>query len=120
MNNAAKRDRVSEAEELLLLPSYGRWSREGNAKSYPAWVIMMIRRGEPDNHSEYFPPITDDYALWLDKTIAGLHEQTKEVMYCMYVLRMSRNAIAQHQRRSPASVAQDRDWALAYLCGQLK
>lgn len=65
-------------------------------------------------------PISDDYAMKIDRLIAGLPEPTKSVIYSMHVCGKSINYIAGIQKRSRISVAQDRDAALWYLYGALK
>ena len=82
---------------------------------------MMIKQGYRETIAKkYYEPITDDYAMWLDKKIAKFPEQVKDVIYCLYVLDMSRNLVAKHQKRSTAAVDQDRDYALAFLSGALE
>ena len=106
-------------EDDLLLPSWGAWAREGmSATKYPGWVILMMQ-----GYRESRPaaePVSDDYALKIDRLIAGLPEPTKSVIYSLYVCGKSINYIAGVQKRSRIAIAQDRDAALWYLYGALK
>lgn len=108
----------NKLEDDLLMWSWGRWAREGEGRSYPAWVVLMLEGYRETGN--YLPPITDDYAMKLDRIIATLEPTIiKKTVFAIYYGGKSVNALAKAQRRSKESVAKDRDYALGYIHGAL-
>lgn len=61
------------------------------------------------------PPITDDYALWLDMKIATLDRESQKVIAGLFFYRKSVSAMARHLRCRKESVRALRDSAVNEL-----
>ena len=108
----------NKLEDDLLMWSWGRWAREGEGKSYPAWVVLMLEGYRETGN--YLPPITDDYAMKLDRIIATLEPKIiKKTVFAIYYGGTSLSSLSVAQRRSKVAIAKDRDYALAYIQGAL-
>jgi len=110
---------ASKLEDDIMIWSWGQWARQGvGGKNYPAWVVLMLQ-GWRESRSRSHPDIDDDYALKIDRLVARLPSAPRSVAYSLYVCNSSINRIAEMQRRSRISVAQDRDFALATIWGAI-
>jgi len=113
-------------EDDLLLPSWGNWIRNiglsTGRSSLPGWVVIMLQKQayRETQAKKYYPEISEEYALKLDRLICKLDQRIRKIIVCIYVYDMSIRLIAKETDRSATSVTQDRDFALAFLYGALK